>query len=320
MSYIKKMEELRAKQPRMALVAVKCENSPYVSYSGNLKNCHLVSGSEFDENCYYGFWLYDSEDCADCDYCQKCQLCYNCVDCIESYNVNDSQDCTNCTDCDYCYDCTGCNNCFGCSGLRRKQYMIGNEQVPKDDYEKMVAELKEAHSKEHLLEMLEQVKLKTPRYCVHELNNENTTGDYVYNSKNAHECFDVKDLEDCSYCNNAVKLKDCYDMTNSYYESELDYEVMGAMNLIDCNFCTLCFDSNNLDHCDLVYNSSDCFGCFSMNHAQYCIFNEQYSKEEYFEKIEQIKKEMMESGEYMQFPCSTYPYEDTNAAMHWPEE
>lgn len=318
MSYIKKMEELRMKQPRAGLLAVNCENSPYVSYSGNSKNCYLICGSEYDENCCYGFWLYDSKDSVDCDYCQKCELCYDCVDCIECYNVNYSQDLANCVDCEYCYDCIGCNNCFGCTGLRRKKYMIGNKQHSKEEYEKKTKNLKEKLDRDQLLKMLEDVKLKVPHFYTHQLNNENCTGDYVYNSRNAHECFDVKQMEDSLYCNNSVALKDCMDMSNSYYNSELNYEVMSEMNLYNCNFCVTCFDSQNLDHCDSVYNSHDCFGCFSLKHAEYCIFNEKYSKEEYEKKVAEIKKEMFKGGEYMRFLSSTYPYEDSNASMHWP--
>lgn len=314
------MEELRLNVPKMALVAVNCENSPYVSYSGNCKNCHLLSGSEYDEDCYYGFWLYNSTNCTDCDYSQKCELCYECVDCMECYNTNFSQDCNNCVDCEYCYDCVGCNNCFGCVGLRRKKYMIGNKQYSKEDYEKKVAEIEKTYSKVQLMDMIEQVKLTSPRLYVHELNNENSSGDYIYGCKNTHESFDVKELEDCAYCQNCVSIKDCMDMCNSYYHSELNYEIMSEMDLVNCNFCVTCFYSNNLDHCELVYNSHDCFGCFSLNHAQYCIFNEQYSKEEYFEKVEQIIKEMKANGEYYEFLPSTYPYEDSNAAMFWPDD
>ncbi len=320
MSYIKKMEEVRLLQPRNGLLSVNCENSPYVSYSGNSKNCYLIFGSEYDENCYYGFWLYDSTDTADCDYSQKCELCYDCVDCLECYNVNYSQDCSNGMDLEYCYDCIGCKNCFLCIGLRRKQYMVQNQQYSSLEYAKKVKELKEANSHQQLFELLEQAKFKAPHFYVHQLNNENCTGDYVYNSHNSYECFDVKQMEDSMYCNNSVALKDCIDMSNSYYNSELNYEVMSEMNLHNCNFCVTCFDSQNLDHCELVYNSHDCFGCFSMKHAEYCIFNKKYPKEEYFKKVEQIKKEMFDSGEYMTFPCSTYPYDDSNAAMHWPSD
>lgn len=319
MSYIQKMQEVRLKEPRIGLVAINCENSPYVSYSGNLKNCHLLCGSEHDEDCYYGFWLYDSKDSVDCDYCQKCELCFDCTDCIECYDAKHSQDCVNCKDSEYCFDCVGCSDCFGCTGLRRKQYYIGNKQYSKDEYEKMVKEMKTKFTPEQLQKMLEEVSRKSPRLFVHVLNNENCTGDYVYNSKNSHECFDVKKLEDCGYVNNSVSLKDSWDMSNTYYNSELNYEIMSAMNIVNCNFCVTCFDSNDLDHCEHLYNSHDCFGCFSMKHAEYCIFNEQYSKEDYFKKVEEIKEEMLKSGEYMQFPGSTYPYEDSNASMEWPE-
>lgn len=320
MTYIEKMEELRLSVPKIALVAINCENSPYVSYSGNVKNCHLLCGSEHDEDCYYGFWLYDSNSSVDCDYCQKCELCYDCVDCMECYGVQHSQDCVNCTDCEYCFDCTGCQNCFGCTGLRRKQHMIGNKQFEKEAYFEAVKKMKAEKTPAELRTMLDQISEKVPHFYVHQLNNDNSTGDYVFNSKNAHECFDVKDMEDCFYCNNSVSIKDSGDMSNTYYKSELNYEVMSAMNIINCNFCVTCFDSSDLDHCEQVYNSHDCFGCFALNHAQYRIFNEQFSREEYLEKVAQIKKEMMESGEYFKFPASTYPYEDSNATMEWPDD
>jgi len=163
-------------------------------------------------------------------------------------------------------------------------------------------------------------KRQVPHMQLHALNNENSSGDYIYNCKNTYGCYDVKDMEDCAYCNNSVSLKDCLDMSNSYYNSELCYEVMSGMNLVNCNFCVTCFDSHNLDHCEHVYGSHDCFGCFSLKGAEYCIFNEKYSHEEYEKKVAEIKKEMMESGEYMRFPCPTYPYEDSNAAMHWAEK
>lgn len=317
MRYLQKMEEVRAKVPRIGLLSVNCENSPYVSYTGNSKNSHLLFGGEHDENCYYGFWLHDSKDSADCDYCQKCELCYDCVDCLECYNVSYSQDCANCSACEYCYDCVGCQNCFGCTGQRRKSYMIGNKEVDRSEYETKLKEFKEKNSQEQLRSMLEQVKRQAPHSYVHVLNNENSTGDYVYNSKDSDFCFDVKQLENCLYCNNSVQLKDCVDMSNGYFNSELNYEVMSEMNLYNCNFCVTCFDSQNLEHCESLYNCSNCFGCFGLKHKDFYIFNEPYSEEDYYKKVKNIRKEMMESGEYMKFLPSTYPFEDSNASMEF---
>jgi len=43
----------------------------------------------------------------------------------------------------YCYNCTGVSNLFGCVGLRDKQYCILNKQYSKEEYEKIVAKIKE---------------------------------------------------------------------------------------------------------------------------------------------------------------------------------
>jgi hypothetical protein len=317
MSYLQKMIDVRLKCPRQGLVAVRCEGSPYVSYSGNMKNCYICSGSEYDEDCFYSFFLYNSKDCNGCDYCRECTLCYDCLDCKGCYNLNFSQDSVNCMDSEYLFDCVGCKDCFGCTGLRRQKSMIFNEAVP--DYKFAVQKIKEEMTAEEIKAKVEELALKTPRMYVHQLKNENCTGDYVYNSKNSSTCFDVTDMEDCMYCNNSEQLKDCMDMSNSYYKSELCYDVMSEMELYNCDFCVTCFYSNDLMYCENVHNSHDCFGCFAMNHAEYCIFNEKYEKEEYFKKRTEIIDQMKESGEFGEHLPSTYAYEDSNAAMHWPE-
>jgi hypothetical protein len=57
---------------------------------------------------------------------------------------------------------------------------------------------------------------------------------------------------------------------------------------MDCNSCTDCHFSSLLNSC------SNCFGCVALSHKKYCIFNKQYTKEEYFKKVEELKKEKPE--------------------------
>ena len=38
--------------------------------------------------------------------------------------------------------------------------------------------------------------------------------------------------------------------------------------------------------------------CFGLQNKSYCVLNKQYSKEEYFKIIDEIKTEMLERGEY----------------------
>lgn len=50
-------------------------------------------------------------------------------------------------------------------------------------------------------------------------------------------------------------------------------------------YCETCYDSAFLFNCR---NCHDCFGCVNLNNQSHCIFNKQYTKEEYQEKIKQI--------------------------------
>lgn len=306
MTIYEKLCELQKQQPRLALVTVNCENSPFISYSGNSRNCYLITGSEYDEDCYYGLWLYYSNNCTDCDYCDHCELCYDCTDCLQCYNCMGCQDCNNTRDSYYSYDLLACDNCFGCVGLRRKSYCFFNQQLSKEEYFKKLEEWKK-YSKEQIMHYVDQLKLKTPRAFVHQANNEDSSGDYIYNCKGAKHSFDVKDLEDCMYMNNSVEVKDTLDCSNMYFKSELNYQVMSAMNLYNSNFCVTCFDSNDLEYCENVYNSKYCFGSFTVNHGEYLIFNEQYSEEDYFKKLSEIKEQMKKEGDYGRLLPTSYP-------------
>ena len=198
--------------------------------------------------------------------------------------------------------------------------MIFNKKVDPDTYEEEVEKLKDQYTHEELVQKLEDAKLSTPKRDVHQMENHECTGDYVYNSKCCVECYDVRKMEDCMYCQTCEELKDSMDMSNSYYKSELCYEVMSEMELYNCNFCVTCFYSNDLEYCDNVHNSHHCFGCFSMNHAEYCIFNEKVGSEEEWEKqVAEIKEQMKKDGEYGRHLPSTYKYEDSNATLFWPE-
>jgi len=114
--------------------------------------------------------------------------------------------------------------------------------------------------------------------------------DYVYFSKNCHYCFDGFWLVDGLYCNICWgnKLVDCHAVT----QSQLCYECVdcnncySSTNLLNCNACKGCHFSAFLNSC------SDCFGCVALTHKKYCIFNKQYTKDEYFKKVKEIKKEI----------------------------
>lgn len=306
MTVLQDLEALRLQQPRIALLQVNCENSPYVNYSGNSKNCHMLIGSEYDQDCYYGYFLYNSQDSVDCDYCFYCELCYDCVDCHRCYNCKACQDCKDSRDLEHCFDMIGSNDCFGCVGLRHKEYHIFNEKYERDAY---AQKLKEARALpvEEIQRRLAALKQQKPRNMLRGENNEQSFGDYMYSCKNSFYCFDVKNLQDCMYLNNCEQITDSMDCSNNYYNSQLNYEVMAAMNNTNCNYCYGVFDSYDLEYCENVYGSHHLFGCFSLKGKSYCIFNQQYSPEEWTQKVAQIKAQMKAEGTYGKHLPTTYP-------------
>ncbi len=113
--------------------------------------------------------------------------------------------------------------------------------------------------------------------------------DDTYGSKNCYYCFNGFRLTDSMYVwlGWGNKLVDCSSVT----ESERCYKCIDCTKcfnstyLIDCNNTTDCHYSAFLNSC------TDCFGCVTLTHKKYCIFNKQYTKEEYFKKIEILKRE-----------------------------
>src|SRR3989338_7058240 len=305
MTILQQLLNLRKTQPRLSLIQVNCENSDYVNYSGNTKNSYMLIGSEYDQDCYYGYFLYDSRDCTDCDYCFNCELCYDCVDCHDCYSCMRCQDCKSSRDLSYCYDMVGCSDCFGCVGLRRKSFYIFNEPYSPEAYKKKIASLASLPSIE-IQERLEALKRRVPRLFLHGENNEHSFGDYLYQTKNSYHCFDVRKLEDCGYLNNSEEVRDSYDCSNVYYNSELNYQVMSAMNITNCQFCYGVFDSYDLEYCENVYGSHHLWGCFGLKGKSFYIFNESYSEADWHKKVTELRAQMSRENDYGKMMETTY--------------
>ncbi|MEK7175587.1 MAG: hypothetical protein AAB693_02165, partial [Patescibacteria group bacterium] len=107
---------------------------------------------------------------------------------------------------------------------------------------------------------------------------------YFADSKNSYMVIGGKDAEDTIYSNHIFSIKNSSDL---YFvdKAELSYE-----NLI-CKNSYHIFYSQNCENCMNSYflydckNCSDCFGCVGLRNKSYCIFNKQYSKTEYEEKL-----------------------------------
>ncbi len=112
----------------------------------------------------------------------------------------------------------------------------------------------------------------------------------------------------CEYLNYAADNKNCYMIVESSNNEDCIhcYWIQLSNNLVDCSFTNKvelsyesddCYDSFRLQYCRGCHSCTDsyfllncrgcanCVGCTNLRQKQYCIFNEQYSKAEYEEKL-----------------------------------
>jgi hypothetical protein len=130
------------------------------------------------------------------------------------------------------------------------------------------------------------------------------------NNKNCYLLVGADHNEDSLYSSFIFNCKECADC-HLVSKSEKNYETtdcISCFNLKYSRYCETSYDSTFLFNCR---NCHDCFGCVNLNNKSYCIFNKQYTEEEYKNKmkeidfgsredIEKIKKEFNEFS--LKFP------------------
>jgi len=335
--FFEQFGELLEEVPLPAHSMQSIVNSEFCTNASYIKNCYYSRGLTHTEDCAYVIWDTASKNCMDSHMTDRCELGYGNVNCDRCYKTLFSVSCEDCQNVTLSMDCVGCSNCVGCVGLRSKSYCIFNVPYTREEYEAKIAELDLGSSRafEETRRKAYAVWLSFPVKYIHGLQNMNVSGDYIYNSKNAAHCYRVKGAENSKFCMNVLDapVKDCYDYANWGAGCELMYEclVCGDHNY-NCKCCWNCFPANkNLQYCVFCASSADLFGCVSLRKKQYCIFNKQYSKEEYEELVPRLIEHMnampykgtrgliYRYGDYFPLEFSPYPYNVTAAHEFFPK-
>ena len=146
------------------------------------------------------------------------------------------------------------------------------------------------------IEDFRQLLLREPKHFAPRQHTENSDyTSFCYKVKNCYLCFASDYLEDCFYIHHSEHNKDCADGM-SVWESELSYECMDTLKFYNCDFC---WNSTNLTDCFLCEDCrgcQNCFGCSGLRQKKFCIFNKDFSKEDYFKKTAELKKKFFEDG------------------------
>jgi len=316
--FFEQFGELHKAVPRLGSMVIGNENCDFTAGTGYCKNCYLINSSEYCEDCYYGKLFQSCKDSVDCSYLYNSELCYECFSVFKSYHCIFVAFSTNCRDCLFSANLTGCSNCCFCSNLRQKQYHFLNQPLPKDEYERRVREILGSYSK---MEEAREQWMELQRSMVHRSANvvgsEHCTGDFIENSRNCLDCYDINESQDSRYVTVGVQVKDNYDCSNMYIKPELAYETLGTIETYATAYCLFVFHSQNLLYCEYCFHCKDCFGCVGLQRKQYCVFNKQYSREEYESLVPKIIEQMKVRGEWgLYFPPSLSPFGYNESLAH----
>lgn len=336
-NFFEQFDELRRKTPLPNLVVqhTTMVNSDYVNHAGYLKNCYLVFDAGYSENVLYARTAIAVKDSMDFTVMGESELSYGNVMCGQSSRLFFSYDSAECLNVWFSRALIGCTDCFGCSNLKNKKYHIFNQPYSKEEYEKKIVDysLHTHQGFERAKKEAEEFLRTIPERENHSsIQNEGTSGEYVYTSKNAKDIYIGRNLEDSRYCQlmTLQPIKDCYDFTEWGENASRIYEsITVGEGASDIKFSWACWKPNsmNIEYSMFCISSQDLFGCIGVRKGSYRILNKAYTKEEYELLREKIvadlkanpyvdgKGRVFSYGEFFPYDLSPFAYNESTAVQ-----
>ena len=336
-TFFEQFKDLLYKVPLKNLNVVNGVNSDYSNNFTDFKNCYLSFNGKGGEEVMYSNGISNLKNCIDTSNCSKSENCYECFWVNSCSGMIFSFQCESSYDMYFSRDCAGCHDCFGCVGLRKKEFNIYNVQYTKEEYKEKIKEFDISSYKNFLFFKEKSFNFWSlfPRKFIEGSHNTDVSGNYVSYSKNVKNSFLMRECENIKFSQYLQELpgcKDCYDYTGWGDSGQFVYECSACG--IGINTIKFCYNVQESVH-DIEYSymcsgSSDLFGCIGLKKKQYCIFNKQYDKEEYFELVNQIKNHMNEMpyvnkngivykyGEFFPSEFSPFAYNESLAMEYFP--
>ena len=305
--------------PKISNLVKTSENCTYNIIMWNSKDCYMCSTTFQSNTCTHCYRSVQSENCIDCTNIFSCSQSYECVDCSACTWLLHSQMCSNCSMSSFLFDCEWCDHCTLCTWLRNKSYCYMNQQLTKEEYLEKIAD----KDYEDVAVIFEKLKKEQVRKATIQTWSTWSIGNNLFDCK---ECTLSYNLTDCtrtkySY-DSVVWVKDCYDVSMIGDQVERMYEAHACgYTWYQTAFSNLCWTNDSLYYCDYCMYSSHCFWSVWLRNASYCIFNTQYTKEQYEQLVPKLITHMTttwEWGEFFHPSLSPFAYNETRAHQHMP--
>jgi len=302
-TFTEQFDSLMKSVPRISIMnddGVWSENCGYCQDFAFGKNCYMCTWSRHLEESFYShFEACDSTHLVDCISIAKSHHCYECCYCSELYNCAYLERSTGCTDCLFGFELVWCSDCIACYWLQNQQYCYQNKQLSKEEYEEVKLHVMRDLNTVHdvFLEHLEKSWVRKNAYYLH---CDDCSWEYLFHCRNVKESYWTHNSSHSKYLFGWDQLKECHDIVISWW-LELWYEGVTPDNWYKVCFSTFSWKCTNCYYTDLCQSCTDCFGCVWLRNKQYCIFNKQYTKEEYNELMPKIIEHMKWTEERWEF-------------------
>ncbi len=301
------------------LVGQDMENCDYAESASNSKNVYLsYTVIKNCENIIYTFYAQDgvSDVVNGVMVWDKSQYIYFASGILHSFKVFYSKYIVNSNNIWFCTNLIGCSECIFCDNLENKKYCIKNIEYSKEEYLKKKWEIleKKLEFSQYYLQLNKTANNiastnVTGQFCVESDNIEN--GYFSYRLHSGRNVIFVghwdgrRDVYD-TFWNDGDGIWSVYGGTNSWgYEHQYLCDAVLWSHLYYCFNCIEC---------------SYCLGCNSLLNKSYCIFNKQYSKEEWYEKVDEIFSDMEEQWilwNSLPWELNPFYFNDTVAWLLW---
>ncbi len=332
-NFFEQFQDLLKVVPRLNLMYIQqntgCE---FANFVANVKNAYLSYSIVVGENIYYCRSVDASRDAFDSLNSKELERCYENIDSAHNYESLYMIRSRDCVGSKFLFDCVNCQSCFMSSNLRSRQYVFRNQQLTKEQYEAELAKVKFGSIAE--IRQLRAEFKKLVGSSLHKFANAlkavASTGDNISNVKNAIHVFDCYDSENVRYCLRMFKGVESYDVIGSAGGQYL-YETVGVGLASQNSKFDMYGDAmQNVEYSDWCPLSANLIGCSALRKKSYCIFNKQYSKEEYQVLTAKITEQMKnvaytdkagriyKYGEFFPIEMGTFAYNETLAQEYFP--
>jgi len=263
------------------------------------EDSYFVEGCQ-SKRCFYCTDSFNIEDSAEVCWSDHVNNSYNV---LRSHNISgcrvvrESRECLSSL---FIFDCRNCEFCFMSWNQRNKKYLFRNEQLTPEEWHRRLAEIDfgdfdvfDKYYQEFF------AKLNSETIWPENFNDkcQNSTGEYLEKTLNCERSW---------YCDGAKNsyfgLWDNFGSENNalgcHPGSSHCYGNAAAFNCQNCLFNYFAIRCQNCEYCIECYDCENCFGCVGLKRKKFCILNKQYSEDEYWKVLDELKCVMLDRGEY----------------------